>query len=157
MFKRSGSSIRPPQKSCLVVLHHPPLLKTRKSFYCTKVYVPNFQHYKTKFFFFENFDVLNIFLKLFLSICFILTCMKRFFSKVDLFGPSFGAKETIIIHVALILIWKKSLKKGRKKICPPAPTPKKLWRTTKQLFFLGQSHLHPCVAAKWCELGKFHF
>ena len=63
-----------------------------------------------------------------------------FFCKVDLFAPSLVNKE-VIISCSFDFDLKKKIppKKSLKKIHLPAPNPKKLWRTTKQLllfFFL---------------------
>ena len=53
------------KKSCLVVLHRPPLIfeNRKKVFTVQKYTAPNFQNSKKSFFFFENFDILKIFFK----------------------------------------------------------------------------------------------
>ena len=55
--------MRPKKKSCLVVLHRPPLIfkNWKKVFTVQKCTAPNFQNSKKSFFFFENFDLLKIF------------------------------------------------------------------------------------------------
>ena len=52
---------------------------------------------------------------------------KEIFGKVDLLAPSSRDIEAIILCSFDFDL--------EKKICLPTPTPKKLWRTTKQLFF----------------------
>ena len=64
--------IRPKKKSCLVVLHCPPLIfeNWKKVFTVQKYTAPNFSEFQKKFFFFfDNFEVLKIFLSCLFSTC----------------------------------------------------------------------------------------
>ena len=127
--------IRQKKKSCLVVLHRPPLIfeNWKKVFTVQKYTAPNFQNSpppKKSFFFFENFDLFKN-----ISCCFqlvyililVLNLYKDIFGKVDLFAHLLGDIEAIIP-----CSFDFDLKK--KKNPPARPFSKKLWRTTKQLF-----------------------
>ena len=61
------------------------------------------------------------------------TYEKRFFGKVDLFVPSLGVNEAIF-HVALTYLRFKKNKNKKKKICPPAPSPKSCERQPNNYF-----------------------
>ena len=93
MFLVNGS-IRPKKKSCLVVLHRPPLIfeNWKKVFTVQQYTAPNFQNSKKSFFFFENFDLLKIIFKLLLYnfltfLYWFKTCIKGCLGIVDLFAP----------------------------------------------------------------------
>ena len=112
----------------------PNFWKLEKVFTVQKYTTPNFQNSKKSCFFSLR---ISIFWKYFLICCFqlvyILTLVvnlsKDIFGKVVLFAPLLGEIEAIIPC---------SFDSGlKKKIRPPTPSQKKLWRTTKQLFFLG--------------------
>ena len=102
----------------------------KKSFYCTKVYsAPNFQNSKKSwpFFFWEFWSFKNIFLSCSFQLVYILILVlnlyiKIFLGKVDLFAPSLGDIEAIIL-CSFDFDLKKNLLK--KKICLPAPSQKK--------------------------------
>ena len=105
----------PPTKSCLVVLHCLPLIyeNWKTVFTVQKCTTPNFQNSKKKkkgkkrgispFFFFENLDLLKILFKLLLSTCLHfktglkLVYEEIFSGKAELFAPSLGDKEAIIL------------------------------------------------------------
>ena len=98
----SISTVRPgKKKSCLVVLHRPPLIfkNWEKVFTVQKYAAPNFQNSKKSFFFFENFDLLKIFLSCFQLVyilILVLNLYKDIFGKVHLFAPLLGDIEAII-------------------------------------------------------------
>ena len=86
-----------PKKSCLVVLHHPPLIfeNWKKVFTVQKYTAHNFQNSKKSFFFLwkfwsfkNNFQIVVVNLLTFLY--WFKTCIKGFFGIVDLFAPFWG-------------------------------------------------------------------
>ena len=122
---------------------------------------PYFHNSQKRFFFFENFDLLKVFLKLLLSTClhfklvYILKlfkiCIKIFYGKVDLFTPSLGDKDVVILYrFDFDLEKKKNLGSPKKSACLH-PLKEKLWRTTKQLLSFGGGrglHFYPSLC--WC-------
>ena len=84
------------KKSCLVVLHCPPIIveNWKKVFTVQKYTAPNFQNSKRKekkkkkkkgfVFFFENFDLLKIFVKLLFSTCLHFNTGFKFVGEVDI-------------------------------------------------------------------------
>ena len=92
-------------------------LKVEKVFTVQKYTTPNFQNL---FFLFHNLDLLKIFLKFLLSTNLhfktgLKLVWRDFFGKEDLFGPSLGAMDAIIL-CSLTFNWKqKSYHKKREK------------------------------------------
>ena len=82
----------------------PNFWKLEKRFYCTKVLLPLIFRIKKKkgfFFFFENFDLLKIFLSCCFQLVYILILVLNLyldiFGKVDLFAPLLGDTDAIIL------------------------------------------------------------
>ena len=123
------------KKSCLVVLHRSPLFfwKLEKKFLLYRSIPHLIFRIPKVFFFFENFDLLEIFLSCCFQLVYILILVlnlyKDIFGKVDLFAPLLGDTEAIIP-----CSFDFDLKK-KKKNRLPAPSQKKLRTTT--IFFLG--------------------
>ena len=104
--KSSVAGLGQKKKSCLVVLHRPPLIfkNWRKVVTVQRYTAPNFQNSKKKVVFLFLWEFL-IFKKYFLNCCLqlvyililVLNLYKDIFGKVDLFAPLLGDKEAIIL------------------------------------------------------------